>query len=280
MFARALGLVAALVFWANAHASPDHASWNADSPSFGCGAAHLRVVEARICDEKSGLWNADRSMAALYKEASDHLDSEHRRALALQQQDWLKGRDRCIELDCIASAYDARSKQIWELILTHAKGRLASVLGSTPQDRIAYLRFLMNYYERDIDSRNKYSFPGLRDSDPDVRSFVAYGLRGPGYTGRLIDLLITEPDADVRMSIAISISCELTCNGAEPCAEARTVEQHLDKLIAAYKRAASEPYRGEEASELGRIFSEYAGEDVSNACLSPKARERVRAVIS
>ncbi len=155
MFVRALGLVAALVFIANAHASADHASWNADSPSFSCKAAHLSVVEARICDENTNLWNADRALAALYKEAFDNLDSEHRKALALQQRDWLKGRDRCIELDCIASAYDARSKQIWELILTDAKGRPASVLGSTPQDRIAYLRFLMNYFERDIDSRNK-----------------------------------------------------------------------------------------------------------------------------
>ena len=224
MFARALGLVAALVFAANAHASADHASWNADSPSFSCKAAHLSVVEARICDENSDLWNADRAMAALYKEAFDNLDSQHRKALALQQQEWSEGRDRCIELDCIANAYLARSRHIWELILANKNGKQVPVLGKTPQDRIAYLRFLMDHYDNDNDSRNRYWLPGLSDIDPDVRAFVAYSLRGPSYTGLLIDLLVTEPDVDVRMSIALSIGCELTCNGAEPCSEAGTVE--------------------------------------------------------
>jgi uncharacterized protein YecT (DUF1311 family) len=277
MFARALGLVAALVCAANEHASADHASWNADSPSFSWKAANLSGVEARICDESSGLWNADRAMAALYKEAFDNLPYEHRKALALQQQDWLKGRDRCIELDCIASTYLARSRHIWELILANKNGKPVPVFGKTPQDRIAYLRFLMDYYERDIDSRNKYSFPGLRDSDPDVRAFVAYSLRGPSYTGLLIDLLVTEPDVDVRMSIALSIGCDLTCNGTEPCAEASTVEQHLDNLLIAYKRAATEPAGyGEEQGELQRIFNDYAGEKDWNKCLSPEARKRIR----
>ena len=63
MFTRILGLVG-LVFSANAAASPEHTSWNADSPSFSCKTEHLSVVETRICDEKSGLWNLDRAMAA------------------------------------------------------------------------------------------------------------------------------------------------------------------------------------------------------------------------
>jgi hypothetical protein len=163
------------------------------------------------------------------------------------------------------------------LILANNDGKPVPVLGKTPQDRIAYLRFLMDYYDRDTDSRNKYSFPGLRDSDPDVRAFVAYGLRGPSYTGLLIDLLVAEPDLDVRMSIALSIGCELTCNGTEPCAEANTVEQHLDNLLIAYKRSATEPAGyGEEQGELQRIFDDYAGEKDWNKCLSPEARKRVR----
>jgi uncharacterized protein len=280
MFTRALGLVV-LVFAANAHASPDHASWNADSPSFSCKPALLSATEARICDENSGLWNADRAMAALYKVASDHLDSKHRKALALEQQNWIRSRDRCIELDCIASTYEARSSHIWELILAKTDGKPVPVLGTTPQDRIACLRFLMNYYERDADSLNRYIFPGLRDIDPDVRAFVAYILQGPSYTGLLIDLLVTEPDVDVRMSITISITRELTYGAPEHCADASIVEQHLDNLLIAYKRAATEPSGyAEESYELQQIFNDYAGEKDSNECFSPETRKRIREKMS
>jgi hypothetical protein len=100
-------------------------------------------------------------------------------------------------------------------------------------------------------------------------------MSGPSYTGQLIDLLVAERDVDVRLSLAHAISCELTCNGTEPCAEARTVEEHLDNLLIAYKRAQSESV-GEEELELQQIFTYYAGDNDSDQCLSPKARQRIR----
>ena len=280
MFARLVGLFG-LVFAATAVASPDHASWNADSPSFSCKAVHLTAVEARICEGQSGLWSSDRAMAALYKEASDRLDSQNRKALALQQHHWLKARERCTEVGCIASAYDERSKQLWELILASAKQNPVPVLGKTAQDRIAYLRFLEHYYENAGESFERYLFSGLKDGDPDVRSFVAFSVGGPGFLGRLIDVLVTEPDVEVRMSLALNISCQLTCNGTEPCGQASTVEAHLDNLLIAYKRAGSEPVGySEEQGALNRVLTSYAGEDDWNKCLSPAGRERVRKFLS
>jgi uncharacterized protein YecT (DUF1311 family) len=268
-----------LLFAVNATASIDYATWSADSPSFSCKGEHLSAVEARVCDQK-GLWNADRAMATLYKEASERLDTEHRKLLVLGQRHWLKARDRCNDLDCLGSAYATRSNEIWEMILADAQEAPMPVFGKTPQDRIAYLRFISDHYEGDIDSRNRFYFPGLKDSNPNVRSFAAFSIRGSSYTGLLIDLLVVEPDADVRTTLAISISCELTCNGTEPCAEASTVEQHLTNLLVAYKRSSAEPGQGEENLNLTQLFDAYDGTHDWNKCLSPKGQNQIREIAS
>ena len=95
--------------------SPAHSG----KPSFNCSKATTEV-ERTICSNKRTLSNKDYEMAALYNMLYKELDEKNKTALKLEQKEWLKNRDQCINQPnirlCLAKKYGLRNKELIEKI--------------------------------------------------------------------------------------------------------------------------------------------------------------------
>jgi uncharacterized protein len=80
----------------------------ADGPAFNCGKASSKV-EKMICAD-SALSDADTVNADLYKEVVRTSDKPSQ--VKLEQRQWLKSRNACQTVNCIAQAYNARYDQL------------------------------------------------------------------------------------------------------------------------------------------------------------------------
>lgn len=80
----------------------------ADGPAFNCAKASSRV-EKMICADPT-LSSADSVNVDMYKEALQTTDSPNR--IQQEQRQWLKVRNACQTIDCIAKAYDTRYNQL------------------------------------------------------------------------------------------------------------------------------------------------------------------------
>ncbi|CAJ4549267.1 lipoprotein-like protein [Burkholderia pseudomallei] len=76
----------------------------ADGPAFNCAKASSRV-EKMICGD-SALSGADSVNADLYKEVLRTSDKPSQ--VKQEQRQWLKVRNACQSLDCLANAYNGR----------------------------------------------------------------------------------------------------------------------------------------------------------------------------
>ncbi|MDD2914991.1 MAG: hypothetical protein PHP70_06695 [Gallionella sp.] len=65
--------------------------------------------------------------------------------------------------------------------------------------------------------RNKYNQIGIKDTFPEVRKTAAYMLRMEltKLTPILLEIMATDPDPRVRLSAALNLQCQFTCNGTE-----------------------------------------------------------------
>lgn len=80
----------------------------ADGPAFNCAKASSKV-EKMICAD-STLSSADSVNADMYKEALQASDNPNH--VKQEQRLWLKTRNTCQTVDCIAKAYDTRYNQL------------------------------------------------------------------------------------------------------------------------------------------------------------------------
>ncbi|WP_155639578.1 lysozyme inhibitor LprI family protein [Burkholderia multivorans] len=76
----------------------------ADGPAFNCAKASSKV-EKMICGD-SALAGADSVNADLYKEVLQASDNPN--LVKQEQRQWLKVRNACQSLDCLAKAYNDR----------------------------------------------------------------------------------------------------------------------------------------------------------------------------
>jgi len=80
----------------------------AGSPAFNCAKASSKV-EKMICGD-SALSDADSVNADLYKEVLHTADNPNQ--VKQEQRQWLKARNACQSLDCLANAYNSRYNQL------------------------------------------------------------------------------------------------------------------------------------------------------------------------
>ncbi len=80
------------------------------TPSFDC-RADLSAIERAICGD-SGLSARDRMLSETYYRLADTLPQPERFALRDQQRDWMRRRNACDNLACLANAYDQRIGQL------------------------------------------------------------------------------------------------------------------------------------------------------------------------
>lgn len=80
----------------------------ADGPAFNCATASSKV-EKMICGD-SALSGADSVNADLYKEVLQSADNPNQ--VKQEQRQWLKSRNACQTVDCLAKAYNARYDQL------------------------------------------------------------------------------------------------------------------------------------------------------------------------
>ncbi|MFM0390783.1 lysozyme inhibitor LprI family protein [Paraburkholderia phytofirmans] len=80
----------------------------ADGPAFNCAKASSQV-EKMICADPT-LSAADSVNADLYREVLQASDSQNQ--VKQQQRQWLRTRNACQTVDCIAKAYDTRYNQL------------------------------------------------------------------------------------------------------------------------------------------------------------------------
>ena len=80
----------------------------AGSPAFNCAKASSKV-EKMICGD-STLSDADSVNADLYKEVLQATDNPNQ--VKQEQRQWLKVRNACQTIDCLANAYNSRYNQL------------------------------------------------------------------------------------------------------------------------------------------------------------------------
>lgn len=80
----------------------------ADGPAFNCAKATTKV-EKMICADQT-LSSADSVNTDLYKEVVQTADNPNQ--VKQEQRLWLKARNACQTVDCIAKAYDTRYNQL------------------------------------------------------------------------------------------------------------------------------------------------------------------------
>lgn len=81
---------------------------SAGSPAFNCAKVSSKV-EKMICGD-STLSDADSVNSDLYKEVLQTADKPNQ--VKQEQRQWLKGRNACQSLDCLANAYNSRYNQL------------------------------------------------------------------------------------------------------------------------------------------------------------------------
>lgn len=92
-------------------ATPAVAASTPSRPSFACGKA-AAVAERLICRDAE-LSRLDRIMADLYAQSlSLLLNADQGNEANLQQRAWLKGRNRCADVQCLRKAYFGRVAEL------------------------------------------------------------------------------------------------------------------------------------------------------------------------
>jgi uncharacterized protein len=119
--------------------------------------------------------------------------------------------------------------------------------------------------------RDKYNEIGLHDKSPLVRATAAFLLRGnpDRSVPMLINIMVDDPDANVRRHAGSSLSHIYTDNGAEGFLHIKPLESNLDKLLKGLKNVET---LGPVVAILG---SRYTGDSVAPCYMSVKSQEKV-----
>lgn len=87
----------------------------AQGPSFACDNVQAGSIEALVCTD-SQLSALDRTLSAVYAQASSKASNEHPPVLQSEQRGWIKGRDDCWKSDdkkaCVEDEYRRRIAEL------------------------------------------------------------------------------------------------------------------------------------------------------------------------
>lgn len=139
--------------------------------------------------------------------------------------------------------------------------------------KIAYLESLVSEHRQALDPAawKRYVPIAAKDPDVDVRHWVAsLGLLDDATVPLFIEVLMNDPEYEVRSIAAITLSDWITANGAETCSAAREVEQHLPALL----RGLNDGATAQQVVEI--VGGRYSGEKPLACCMRRRSRDLIR----